>query len=103
MTLFLIGCVILVTFLIGPSGLIGLAFIIFEVFIIDRVTRRTMTMRLEIGKFTDSRIKAIYDTINNIRIIKLYGWEIPFLKKIFESRAQEINVYWKKTALYTIN
>ncbi|KAM0933329.1 putative ABC-type xenobiotic transporter [Dioscorea sansibarensis] len=47
----------------------------------------------------DKRIKATSEILRNMRILKLYGWEMRFLSKILELRKNEMN--WLKKYLYT--
>ena len=41
-------------------------------------------------------MKMITNLIEGIRIIKLYGWEHPYLKSVFATRKQEIAEIKKK-------
>ncbi|KAH7657180.1 Xenobiotic-transporting ATPase protein [Dioscorea alata] len=47
----------------------------------------------------DKRIKATFEILRNMRILKFYGWEMRFLSKILELRKNEMN--WLKKYLYT--
>jgi ATP-binding cassette subfamily C (CFTR/MRP) protein 4 len=53
--------------------------------------------------FRDERIKCISDMIAGIQIVKLYAWEIPFIKKINEWRDAEMGYIWKGNFLKAIN
>ena len=41
-------------------------------------------------KKKDERVRIITEVLNGIKVIKLYGWEFSFIKKINEIRKQEI-------------
>src|SRR5699024_5443040 len=38
----------------------------------------------------DERVKVINEVLGGIRVIKLYGWEVPFIGKISDIRAREV-------------
>ncbi|KAJ3276362.1 Multidrug resistance-associated protein 4 [Terramyces sp. JEL0728] len=54
-------------------------------------------------KFRDERIKSISDMLAGIMVVKLYGWEKPFMKKINEYRNSEMINIWKGSVLKAIN
>ena len=39
----------------------------------------------------DERVKLTENLIEGIKIMKLYGWELPYLDSIFQKRKAEIN------------
>ena len=48
-------------------------------------------------KAKDSRIKLMNEILSGIKVLKLYAWEIPFMKRILEKRQKELNIikkYW---------
>lgn len=50
-------------------------------------------------KFKDHRMKATSEILKNMRILKLQGWEMRFLSKIFDLRNTERG--WLKKFVYT--
>ena len=46
-------------------------------------------------KFSDARIKAINESIGNIKMLKLYSWTDIFAKTIFQKRKAELEVLIK--------
>ena len=46
-------------------------------------------------KAKDSRIKLMNEILAGIKVLKLYAWEIPFMKRILKTRDQELNVIKK--------
>ena len=42
-------------------------------------------------KKKDERVRIITEILNGIKVIKLYGWELSFIKKINEIREQEMD------------
>lgn len=52
-------------------------------------------LRAEKNVPMDARIKLTNEILNGIRIIKYYGWELPFVKKIEEIRSTELSMIFK--------
>lgn len=63
-----------------------------------------MLYQEEYMKNSDERTEMVTNTVNSIKIIKMYGWEDEFLRKAKEMRAAEMNSFEKncKTNLLTI-
>jgi ABC-type multidrug transport system fused ATPase/permease subunit len=52
-----------------------------------------------ISKFSSEQTKLINEVFSNIKIIKLYAWEIPFINQINEIKSKELKeskvlLYW---------
>ena len=60
---------------------------------------------LQVGqlKFKDKRIRQMGEILNGIKVIKLYAWEIPFLKRIFGTRTSEVGYLYKAAYLNGVN
>ena len=54
-------------------------------------------------KLKDKRMKITTETLNNIKILKLYSWEDEFKNKIYLSRENELNNLLKKFKLMSLN
>lgn len=50
-------------------------------------------MRISKEKFSDNKKNILGETLNNIRIIKLFGWEDFFQQKILQTRELEMNAF----------
>ncbi|KAJ3018717.1 Multidrug resistance-associated protein 4 [Thoreauomyces humboldtii] len=48
------------------------------------------SLRKAVVVFRDDRIKSISDMLAGIMVVKLYAWEIPFIRKISELREREL-------------
>ncbi|KAI8822919.1 P-loop containing nucleoside triphosphate hydrolase protein [Fimicolochytrium jonesii] len=60
-------------------------------------------LRKKLVVFRDDRIKTISDMLGGIMVVKLYAWEIPFIKKIDELRNTELRYIKKASVLRAIN
>jgi len=49
----------------------------------------------KVMEFKDKRMKATFEILNNIRILKLQAWEMKFLSKIIQLRKTE-EIWLKK-------
>ena len=88
--LFLIGTAIFLWFTLGVAGIAGLGVIILHnpfVLILGKLSGKYRIASATLG---DTRIKMITNLIEGIRIIKLYGWEHPYLESVFATRKLEI-------------
>lgn len=81
---------ILVHFL-GPSGLPGCGLVLLGVVCNIGVSRILTHLRRRSLPFADKRIAAVRETVENMRVIKFYGWESSFVKLIAKARMMEIN------------
>ena len=66
----------------GWAGLLGIAMVFCHTLIIIFLGKFNTSLRIKQAKFSDSRMKMITNLIEGIRIVKLYGWEKPFVKLI---------------------
>lgn len=67
---------------IGWSGFIGTVMTILLIPIASKVSKLNGEILKEANVFKDKRVQVTTETIEGIRYVKLYGWEIPFRKTI---------------------
>ena len=103
MPFFLCGAGIILWFNIGVSGIIGLLVAIFHLPIIMYFGKLFGKIRYATARIGDSRMKLITNLIEGIRIVKLYGWENPYLSTLFKMRASEISQHKKKAHISSTN
>ena len=53
--------------------------------------------------YKDKRIRQMGEILNGIKVIKLYAWEFPFLKRIFGTRKKEVDYLYKAAYLNGVN
>jgi ATP-binding cassette subfamily C (CFTR/MRP) protein 1 len=67
---------------LGPSALVGVAFLIVMFPIQGFITKRLMALRKKVNVFTDRRVKVTGEIISGIRAIKFQGWEAAFMSRL---------------------
>lgn len=81
---------ILVHFL-GASGLPGCGLVLLGVVCNIGISRILTHLRRRSLPYADKRIGAVRETVENMRVIKFYGWESSFVKLIAKARTMEVN------------
>jgi hypothetical protein len=51
----------------------------------------------------DQRIKVMNEVLNGIKVLKLYAWEIAFMRRIDEIRQKELKCIRKKAVISAIS
>ena len=51
----------------------------------------------------DQRIKAMNEILNGIRVLKLYAWEMAFIRSITHVRQKELNYILRKAIISAIS
>jgi len=99
-------CLVLLLINLGPSALAGFGFFILAMPVQTLVMKKMFAIRRKSMAFTDRRAKLLQELLGNMRIIKLFSWEVSsllsfcvlaymacqsaFLQRIFEIRNREI-------------
>ncbi|KAJ3384518.1 hypothetical protein HDU92_003552 [Lobulomyces angularis] len=60
-------------------------------------------LRSTLVKYQDGRVSSLSDMFSGIMIVKLYTWEVPFIKNIETSRSNEIKFLKKSALVKSIN
>ncbi|KAK0198511.1 hypothetical protein F5146DRAFT_1100167 [Armillaria mellea] len=83
-------CICFLYIVLGWSAFVGLAFIIVMLPIPGFVAKFTQTVQEQRLKKTDGRVQTVTETMNVLRMIKLFGWEKKMDDKIAEKRDEEL-------------
>ncbi|KAJ7042608.1 hypothetical protein C8F04DRAFT_1252025 [Mycena alexandri] len=67
------------------------------------VAKLVQTVQEQRLKRTDSRVQAVTETMNVLRMIKLFGWERQMNERVAEKRDEELNWLWKRQMLDLVN
>ncbi|KAJ3416858.1 hypothetical protein HDV05_008443 [Chytridiales sp. JEL 0842] len=88
----------LVIYIIGPSGLAGIAIMLFSIPVQGYMIRKLMALRKTTATIADERIKLTSEALTGIRVIKFFTWESSFSSRINGLRECELEKV--KTAAY---
>ncbi|KAG7502089.1 multidrug resistance-associated protein 4 isoform X1 [Solea senegalensis] len=95
--------IVLLIYAIGPSCLAGMAVFFILMPLQTMFGRLFSRLRAETAVFTDDRIRTMNEVISGIRVIKMYGWEKPFIALVDEVRRMEIGKIMKSSYLRGLN
>ncbi|KAG7227636.1 hypothetical protein INR49_005451 [Caranx melampygus] len=95
--------ILLLMYAIGPSCLAGMAVFFILMPIQTMFGHLFSTLRAETAVLTDERIRTMNEVISGIRVIKMYGWEMPFSALVDEIRRMEISKIMKSSYLRGLN
>ncbi|KAG6919579.1 hypothetical protein DXG01_004242 [Tephrocybe rancida] len=96
-------CIVFLYLVLGWSAFVGLASIIMLFPIPGYVAKRVQDVQVIRLKATDARVQTVTETMNVLRMIKLFGWEKKMDEKIAEKRDKELVWIWKRQILDMIN
>ncbi|PBK77153.1 hypothetical protein ARMSODRAFT_949046 [Armillaria solidipes] len=96
-------CICFLYIVLGWSAFVGLAFIIVMLPIPGFVAKFTQTVQEQRLKKTDGRVQTVTETMNVLRMIKLFGWEKKMDDKIAEKRDEELVWIKKRKMLDLLN
>ncbi|CUM63867.1 uncharacterized protein PRCAT00001455001 [Priceomyces carsonii] len=80
---------------IGSASLVGLAVLVAFFIFMGVIAVSLFTLRKQANLFTDSRVDTIKEVLINLKIIKFFSWEPPYLDYISHARRKEMNVVYK--------
>ncbi|KAG0673397.1 hypothetical protein C6P42_002747 [Pichia californica] len=80
---------------LGGASLSGIAWFILITLCIVYSTKYLMRWRKLVNIQTDGRVKYTKEVLTNIKMIKYYAWEIPFINLISKLRSQEMKIMLK--------
>ena len=86
----LVLSIILLIVNLSYSAVAGMALLFFAMPILARAIRSLLTRRIGINKITDQRVSLTQEVLQAVRFVKYFGWETPFLNRIFAIRKREI-------------
>ena len=94
---FVIGiCFVVLFSYLGWSFMSGIA-----IFIITFVTNFSLSriqarLQKDYMRRQDWRVKAIVESLSNIKVLKMYAWTHIFKRLISERRAEELKLLWRR-------
>ncbi|KAF7327458.1 ABC protein [Mycena kentingensis (nom. inval.)] len=83
-------CLVILLTMLGPSTLAGFSLFVLIIPIMERLMARQYSTRRASSKHTDHRAKILLEVLGSMRVVKYFCYENPFLKKIYDIRANEV-------------
>ncbi|CAN0354496.1 unnamed protein product [Pylaiella littoralis] len=96
----LTSCIVLLFWILGVSAASGLSMVFLSLPLNKVLVGRLKSYQQELMKRRDDRMNVVSESINGIRIIKLFAWEPNFLKKMVDARALEMMLL--RTYMFTL-
>lgn len=87
---------------IRAPALVGVGLMVLYLFFAAALGMLLFKFRTEALKLTDSRVALVKEVLNNLKIIKLYSWEIPYFKMISKIRKAEMRNLLKMEVVRSI-
>lgn len=85
------GTVAILVTNLGVSGLPGCGLVLLGIVCNVTLSRFITLLRKKSLPFADKRISLVRETMEHMRVIKFYGWEVSFVKLISLARKNETN------------
>ncbi|KAG9098020.1 hypothetical protein FS749_004906 [Ceratobasidium sp. UAMH 11750] len=89
--------------ILGWSAVIGMAAMVLSFPIPGKLAQLVNNVQVERMKKTDARVQSITESMNVIRMIKLFGWEKKIKQQVEEKREEELHWYKKRQWLGLVN
>ncbi|KAI9056602.1 multidrug resistance-associated ABC transporter, partial [Trametes sanguinea] len=94
-------CIIFLYQILGWSAFVGLATMLITLPLPGWITKQIQGAHREKMKRTDSRVQTVTETMNVIRMIKLFGWEPRIAAQLGKKREEELAAV-RKSKLLTL-
>lgn len=96
-------CILFLYVVLGWAAFVGLGMLLLLFPIPGYVANRIQGVQMERMKKTDARVQTVTETMNVLRMVKLFGWERKMNKKVEEKREEELIWVWRRQILDLIN
>ncbi|KAJ7745476.1 P-loop containing nucleoside triphosphate hydrolase protein [Mycena maculata] len=92
----IIGCIVFLYRVLSWSAFVGMGVMVALFPLPGYVAKLQQTIQKGAMKKTDARVQTVTETINVLRMIKMFGWEKQMDQKIADKREEELNWIWKR-------
>ncbi|PCH33304.1 hypothetical protein WOLCODRAFT_135046 [Wolfiporia cocos MD-104 SS10] len=96
-------CVWFLYSILGWSAFPGMAAMILLFPLPGYVASKIQGVQAEKMKKTDARVQSVTETLNVIRMVKLFGWEPRVTQQLWDKREDELKYQWKYRLLSLFN
>ncbi|KAJ7164522.1 hypothetical protein C8R46DRAFT_1193124 [Mycena filopes] len=97
------GCIVFLWGVLGWSAFVGMGVILLLMPLPAYAAKLLSRIQQETLAKTDARVQTLEETMNVVRMIKMFGWEKQMNAKIAEKREQELTWIWWRKMLGTLN
>ncbi|KFP16571.1 Multidrug resistance-associated protein 1, partial [Egretta garzetta] len=97
----IIICFVFLWQLLGPSALTSIAVFLLLLPLNFVITKKRSQFQETQMKHKDERAKLTNAILNNIKVIKLYGWEKTFMEKVLGIRKEELQTLKRSQILFS--
>lgn len=84
---------------LGITAVVSISLITIATVSLAMSVKRLFKYRSFVVGFTDKRVTIMREIVSNLKIIKFYNWENPYLKNLMDARHKEVGVILKIQAL----
>ncbi|KAJ6604251.1 hypothetical protein DFH09DRAFT_1300496 [Mycena vulgaris] len=95
----IVFCVIFLYQVLGWSSFVGMGVMVLLFPLPGYVAKLVQTVQQQRLKRTDARVQTVTETMNVLRMIKLFGWERQMNERVAEKREEELSWIWKRQVL----
>ncbi|EIM92492.1 uncharacterized protein STEHIDRAFT_127305 [Stereum hirsutum FP-91666 SS1] len=99
----IIGSVIFLYTILGWSAFVGMGVMILLFPLPGYVAKLIQTAQVATMKTTDARVQTVTETMNVLRMIKLFGWEPKINERVAEKRDDELRWIRRRQLLNLLN
>ncbi|KAJ7275443.1 hypothetical protein B0H12DRAFT_1199529 [Mycena haematopus] len=96
-------CIVFLYQVLGWSSFVGMGVMILLFPLPGYAAKMIQTVQQQRLKKTDARVQAVTETMNVLRMIKLFGWERQMNERVIEKREEELHWLWKRQLLDLVN
>ncbi|KAJ6589849.1 P-loop containing nucleoside triphosphate hydrolase protein [Mycena vulgaris] len=99
----IIGSIIFLYQVLGWSAFVGMGVMVALFPVPGYVAKLEQTVQKATLKKTDARVQTVSETMNVLRMVKMFGWEKQMNGKIAEKREEELSWIWRRKLLDLAN
>ncbi|KAJ6551726.1 multidrug resistance-associated ABC transporter [Mycena capillaripes] len=99
----IIGSIVFLYEVLGWSAFVGMGTLVALFPLPGYVAKLQSSVQEKALAKTDARVQVVSETMNILRMIKMFGWEKQTMEKIAEKRKEELTWIWWRKIVYTAN
>lgn len=80
---------------VGIVTLVALGLVAFAAVYFTVSVKKMFNTRAKVVEYTDARVAIMKEIVSNLKIIKYYCWEMPYLRQLMDSRFAEVQILLK--------